>query len=155
MSSVLYLFFENTGAGGGSVAHHVQGLQVPGYSFSEEPLKEVISAPNEPDVPVRCLFYAQNYFRVFVSDLAVEFYRETVPSPEIAAGEGLLRSKILDVPGLKLRRWVATSEGWDDDDKEFVRILSQGASRETLIAEPGTAPNGGPATPSDNSALTE
>lgn len=87
-------------------------------------------------MPVRRLFYAQNYFRVFVSELAVEFRRESKSPPELVTAEHLLRSHILETPGFRLRRWVATSEGWDEDDKPFVRVLREGNSRETLIAEP-------------------
>jgi hypothetical protein len=154
MSSTLYLFLENAGTDVDSVARHVQGLQVPGYMFSEKPLKRVISAPGEPDVQVRCQFYAQNYFRVFVSDLAVEFYREATPPPDIANAEAILRSHILNLPGFKLRRWITTSEGWDDDDKKFVDILSQGNSRETLIAEPGAPPNAASRRPLRKSGAT-
>ena len=155
MSSVLYLLFEKSAAGGGSLAREVKGTEVAGYSFSEEPLKKMIRAPGEPDMPVRCLFYAQNYFRVFVSDLAVEFHRDSTPPPELVTAEGLLRSRILEITGFRLRRWVATSEGWDDDDKPFVRVLSEGTRRETLIAEPCASPNGGPSKPLANSAGSE
>ena len=73
----------------------------------------------------------------------------------LVAAEGHLRSHILDLSGFKLRRWIATSEGWDDDDKAFVRILNQGTSRETLIAELDAPPNGGPATRSGNSGIAK
>ena len=153
MSSVLYLLVEGPGRGEGSLARHVKGIMIPGYSFSEEPPKKVIRAPGEPDMPVRCLFYAQNYFRVFFSDLAVEFHREYTPPPELVTAEALLRSRILEIPGFTLRRWVATSEGWDDDDRPFARIVSEGTSLETLIAEPTASPNGGPAEALGNSGI--
>src|SRR5436190_22358975 len=153
MSSVLYLLFENPAGAGESLARQVEVLEIPGYSFSRRPLKDVIRAPGEPEMPVRCLFYAQNYFRVFVSDLAVEFHREATPPPEVVAAERVLRSRMLDMPGFKLRRWVTTSEGWDDNNNRFVRVLSQGTGRETLLAEPGAPPNGGPAKPPGNSSV--
>jgi hypothetical protein len=155
MSSVLYLLFENVSGRGGSIARQVEALKVPIYSFSQKPLKDLIRPPGEREMPVRCQFYAQNYFRVYVSDFAVEFHRDATALPELRAAEELLRSRILGLPGVKLRRWVITTEGWDDDDKPFVQVLSQGSSHETLIAEPFAVPNGGPATPLSSSSIAE
>jgi hypothetical protein len=107
-------------------------LTVSGYSFSAKPLKDFIEAPGEPQAQVRCGFYAQNYFRVFISDSAVQFYREAALPPDLADGEKQLLAALSGCPDLRLRRWISTSEDWDDDNKAIVEILSEGTDKATL-----------------------
>jgi hypothetical protein len=131
MSSNLYLVFDNTN-GGTTLPQFAQGLAVSGYSFSVEPLKNFIELPGEPQAKARCGFYAQNYFRVFISDSAVQFYREATLPSNLAEGERQLLDAIFNRPDFRLRRWISTSEDWDDDDKPTVRILSEGTDKATL-----------------------
>jgi hypothetical protein len=131
MSSNLYLVFDRTN-GGASLPQFVQGLAVSGYSFSAEPLKSFIEPPGEPQAPVRCGFYAQNYFRVFISDSAVQLYREAALPSDLAVGEKQLLAAIFGRPDFRLRRWISTSEDWDDDDKSTVQIVSEGTDKATL-----------------------
>jgi len=95
----------------------------------------IIKAPGEPDVPVRCLFYAQNYFRIYISDLAIQFYRESTLPPEIAVGEKHLMTSVLGMHQFRLQRWILTKEGWDDDDNPYLHIVSEGSSPESLNSE--------------------
>ena len=131
MSSNLYLVFDSTN-GGASLPQLVQGLAISGYSFSAEPLKSFIEPPGEPQAAVRCGFYAQNYFRVFISDSAVQFCREVALPSDLADGEKQLLAAIFRRPDVRLRRWIITSEDWDDDDKPTVQILSEGIEKATL-----------------------
>ena len=74
-----------------------RGWLSPGYSFYAEPLQSFIKPPGEPQAPVRCGFYAQNYFRVLISDFAVQFYREAALPSDLADGERQLVAAIFDL----------------------------------------------------------
>jgi hypothetical protein len=136
MSSSLYLLFKNEAAPivrwQVSLPRAVQGLSIVGYSFFDAPLKRFIEAPDERRSPVRCSFYAQNYFRIFISNLAVEFYRETDLPSDLISGERHLALAIFAIPKLRLRRWVSTEEGYSDDDERYVRILAEGTDKDTV-----------------------
>jgi hypothetical protein len=132
MSSNLYLVFDSSN-GEASLSRFVQGLAISGYSSSARPLKSFITAPGEPQTPVRCGFYAQNYFRIFISDSAVQFYREAALPFDLAKGEKQLLAAIFGPPDFRLLRWISTSEDWNDDDKPTVQILSEGTNQQTLI----------------------
>ena len=133
MSSHLYLFFTSTGAASGCFpADWVQGLKIPGYSFSDAPPMGNIEAPDEPRLPVRCLLYSGNYFRIYVADRAVLFRSEAPLPSDLAMGEREFQAAILAVPEVRLRRWLATDDDWDDDEKKIVRILGEGKNQETL-----------------------
>src|ERR1051325_2316348 len=100
MSSNLYLVFDSTN-GGTSLPQFVQGLAVSGYSFSAKPLKIFIEPPGEPQAPVRCVLYAQNYFRVFISDSVVQFYREVALPSDLADGDKQLLAAIFGRPDFR------------------------------------------------------
>ncbi len=138
MSSNLYLLFQTAEAGAEvSLPQFLEGMDIPGYSFWDNRLKHRIKVPGEPDVPERCLFYAQNYFRIFISDLVIQFCREiesTLP-PEIAAAEKHFQSTVFGLRQFRLRRWIMTEEGWDDDDNPYMRIVSEGNSPESFKDE--------------------
>jgi len=53
--------------------------------------------PGVSPAPVRGVFYAQNYFRIFVSDqVIVEFVREAELPSELALGERSLVKSLLN-----------------------------------------------------------
>lgn len=83
MSTNLYLLFEPAQPDGAYLPQLLQGMAIPGYSFWDNPLKNVINVPGEPDVPARCLFYADNYFRIHISDLVIQFCRESMLPSEL------------------------------------------------------------------------
>ena len=101
---------------------------IPGYSFSTQRQKQTIHMPGAGDFPVTCLFYARNEFRIYVSHAVVEFYRGAAIPSELVTGETLLYKRILETNEFSVRRWLATSEGWDDDDQPFVETLADGNS---------------------------
>ena len=88
--------------------------------------------PGEPDSLITCFFYAQNYFRILVSNNVVEFYREAAIPPELETGERQFCIAILETNEFIVRRWVITSEGWDDDDRRFLHVVGEGNSAYTL-----------------------
>jgi hypothetical protein len=108
------------------VSELARRISVPGYSFSTEPQKETIPVPDEGDLPVRSFFYAQDHFRIYISPAAVEFYRGAVIPSELVAGETELYARILETNAFSVRRWLATSEGWTDDDQPFVNNCRRG-----------------------------
>lgn len=118
-----------------SLRNYVRDVSIPGFSFYNLPSKPSIKAPGERNLVVRYNFYAQNYFRIYISDLAVEFSRETPAPPHIAEGERMLLNLILALPRLRLRRWILTSEGYDDDDRYFAKIVAEGNTADSLIAK--------------------
>jgi hypothetical protein len=63
------------------------------------------------------------------------FFREAPAPPHIAAGERVLLNLILALPWLRLRRWILTSEGHDDDDRYFVKVVAEGNTAGSLIAQ--------------------
>jgi hypothetical protein len=126
MSTSLYVFLDAPESEEVTLPQLLQDLSIPGYSFSTHPLRSAIDAPGEPSVPTRGAFYAQNYFRIFLADRAVQFYRDAALPPELAAGEQYLLSAILTLPQFNLRRWIVTDEGWDDEDEPYVTILDEG-----------------------------
>jgi hypothetical protein len=131
MVTNLYVTFEPVSPAA-DVSQLAADTVVSGYSFSTEPQKETIHIPDEGDFPVTCLFYAQNDFRIYVSRAAVEFYRGGVIPAELAAGETLFYKRILETNEFSVRRWLATSEGWDDDDEPFVNVIAEGTSANTF-----------------------
>ncbi len=115
----------------------LRDLAVPGYSFWPDPMRRILDAPGEPSLPVRCTFYANNYFRIFLADRAIHFYREAPLPPELAKGEQHLVAAVLEMIPFRLRRWLVTEEGWTDDDEPFVHLLQEGSDAEGLSAELG------------------
>jgi len=91
-----------------------------------------IKAPDEQPLPVRCFLYAQDYFRIYIADMAVQFHREAALPPDLAVGEQEFQVAALSRADIRLRRWIATDEDWDDDEKRVVQILAEGKDRETL-----------------------
>jgi hypothetical protein len=85
MSTSLYVFFA-TEFQEAALPAVLRDLHVPGYSFSSHPIKHTIDAPNEPSVPTRCTFFAQDYFRIFLADQAIQFYREAPLPRDLATG---------------------------------------------------------------------
>jgi hypothetical protein len=83
MSSNLYLLFDSAEV----LPPLLEGATVPAYSFTSHLTRAAINAPGEPSERMRCMFYAQNYFRIFVADRAIECSRVTAIPPELAAGE--------------------------------------------------------------------
>ena len=57
---------------------------------------------------------------------------------ELASSEKYLQSAVLGTREFRLRRWVLTDEGWDDDDNPCLQILNEGDSIESLNAEETT-----------------
>jgi hypothetical protein len=135
MITNLYLLFEATEAAEATLAPVLQQLVIPGYSLWSDSLKWDIKVPGEPDVPGVCFFYAQNYFRIFISDLVIKFDRGSLLPPELANGENYLQSTVLGMPQFRLRRWMITEEGWDDADNFYTHILNEGNSKESFHAE--------------------
>jgi hypothetical protein len=109
-----------------SVASYAMDIEVPGYSFSKEQLKSHIHMPGVSPAPVRCLFYAQNYFRIFVSDQVVEFVREAELPSELAFGERNLVKGLLNTGQFTIVRWISTSQGWDDNDRPYTVTIAEG-----------------------------
>jgi hypothetical protein len=137
MSSSLYVLFDRAQPGA-TIVSFVSGMPVSGFALFDKPLKASFKAPGEEDAVVRLTFYAQNYFRIFISDLAIEFYRETQAPPEVIAGERAFRDAVLGCEHFKLRRWLLTTEGWDDTDNEYVQVVAEGTDagglEEVLVA---------------------
>ena len=131
MITNLYVMFESVSPSADLVllAGHIS---VPGYSFSTKPEKQTIRVPGSSDFPVACFFYAQNYFRIFISQMAVEFCRGAAIPSELAAGEKELYRHILETKDFSVQRWLATSEGWDDGDQPFVNTVAEGTSAHTF-----------------------
>jgi len=124
MSSSFYVLLEVVEADSPTALPQIlREVAGPVYSVYESPLREVVRPPGEEPAPVRCALYAGNYFRVFVADRVVEFYQEAVPSQEIVDADERLRNALLHAPGLRVRRWVRTEEGWDDEDRPVARVL--------------------------------
>jgi hypothetical protein len=136
MSSNLYLFFDASNSND-VLPPALQGLAVPGYSFWSDPMRKTVDAPGEPGLPVHCTFYAQNDFRIFIADRAIHFRRGAALPPELARGERHLVAAVLELVQFRLRRWVATEEGWTDDDEPFVSLLREGNDAEGLRVELG------------------
>jgi hypothetical protein len=65
----------------------------------------------------------------------IQFYRESTLPPELATTEKYLQTAVLGLPQFRLRRWIITQEGWDDDDNYYIHIVSEGDSPESLKAE--------------------
>jgi hypothetical protein len=80
----------------------------------------------------RYIFYPQNHFRILISHAVVEFYRGAAIPSELAAGETQLYARILETNAFSVRRWLATSEGWNDDDQPFVNTVTEGDSADTF-----------------------
>jgi hypothetical protein len=118
-----------------SLRTYVKDISVPGFSFDILPPRLSFKAPGEHNLAVRYHLCAENYFRILISDLAVMFFREAPAPPHIAAGERMLLDLILALPWLRLRRWILTSEGHDDDDRYFVKIVAEGNTANSLIAK--------------------
>ena len=102
-------------------------------------MRTTLDAPGEPSLPVRCAFYAHSYFRIFLADRAVHFYREAALPAELARGEQQLVAAVLEMIPFHLRRWLITEEGWTDDDEPFVTLLQEGNDAESLRGELGMA----------------
>jgi hypothetical protein len=132
MSFSLYVLFDPTGEGRASVIEVLRNADVTGYTFFDAPLKAAINPPDEPNSTVRCTYYAENYFRLFISDLAVQFYREASLPDWIAKADEQIVHALLAARQIRLRRWINTQEGWDDDDLPFVRIVGEGDKPEEL-----------------------
>jgi hypothetical protein len=129
MSSSLYVFLDSAQPDA-SLVPLVSGLRPSGFTLFESPLKWSIQAPGEPDAAVRLAFYGHQYFRIFVSDRAVLFYRGRMPAPqEIVAGEREFRDALLGFQPFELRRWILTREGWDDAD-----VVAEGTDVLTLAS---------------------
>src|SRR5262245_58193288 len=116
MSSNLYLLFETQEGANVALPEFLQEVTIPGYTFWRGPLKHTIKVPGESAVPTRCLFYAQNYFRISISDLVMQFYREITLPAELAAGEKSLQAAAFNLSPFRLRRWIITDEDWDEND---------------------------------------
>jgi hypothetical protein len=54
------------------------------------------------------------------------------PPPNKLASEALLYKRILETKEFSVRKWLATSEGWNDDDEPFVETLGEGNSADTF-----------------------
>ena len=138
--STLYLFFEVSNSND-VLPQVLQGLVVPGYSFWPHPLRATIAAPGEPRLPVRCTYYAQSWYRIFLADRAIQFcrddpFRDGQPA-ELVRGEQHLVAAVLKMTQFRLRRWLVTDEGWTDDDDPFVDLLREGSDAESLRVELG------------------
>jgi hypothetical protein len=138
--STLYLFFEVTDSND-VLPRALQGLVVPGYSFWPSPLRATFDAPGEPRLPVRCTYYAQSVYRIFLADRAIQFDRDDsfldAQPAELVRGEQHLVAAVLEMPQFRLRRWLVTDEGWTDDDERFVDLLREGSDAESLRVELG------------------
>lgn len=126
MSSSLYVLFDVGADSPTPLSQTLCDVAAPGYSVYEMPLKKDVCPPGEPSAPVRCTLYAGNYFRVFVADRAIEFYQEVAPSQDILDADERLRKALLNAPGIQVRRWVRTEEGWDHEDEPFVHVVDEG-----------------------------
>jgi len=115
-----------------SVASYAMDIEVPGYSFSKEQLKSHIHMPGVSPAPVRGVFYAQNYFRIFVSDQVVEFVREAELPSELALGERSLLKSLLNTGQFTIVRWISTSQGWDDNDRPYTVSIAEGNKESTV-----------------------
>ena len=135
MSDNLYLLFDVSGQEQASLPACLKDTYIPGYSFWNSPLKNFIQVPGECSLPVKCLYYTENDFRIYLCDLAVQFSRDRLAPPHIATGERTLLSLILAMPQFRLRRWIITSEGWDDDDQEFTQIVAEGSKSDIFTIE--------------------
>jgi hypothetical protein len=111
MSTNLYLFFAATEPGA-TLPARVRDLSVPAFSRFDQPLDDLIEVTGEEPSPVRLTFYTENYFRVYVAELAIQFHRGIPPPREVAAGERWLREAVLRLEAFRLRRWLLTQEGW-------------------------------------------
>jgi hypothetical protein len=109
-----------------SVASYAVDIEVPGYSFWKDQLKSHIHMPGVSPARVRCLFYAQNYFRILVSDQVVEFVREAELPSELALGERSLVKGLLNTGQFTIVRWISTSQGWDDNDRPYTVTIAEG-----------------------------
>ena len=132
MSSSFYVLLDVEADSPVALTQVLREVAGPGYSVYESPLREAVRPPGEQPAPVRSTLYAGNHFRVFVADSVVEFYHEAVPSQEIVDADERLRNALLHAPGLRIRRWVRTEEGWDDEDRPFVRVLDKGDGPDRL-----------------------
>lgn len=138
--STLYLFFDVSNSND-VLPRALQGLVVPGYSFWPSPLRATFDAPGEPRLPVRCTYYAQNWYKIFLADRAIRFdrddpFRDAQPV-ELVRGEQHLVAAVLRMTQFHLRRWLVTDEGWTDDDDPFVDLLREGSDAESLRVELG------------------
>lgn len=131
MSANLYLVFDRVNEEA-SLCKLASTLTIPGFSFTDVCFKDSIEVPGGQSFRVRCSFYAQNYFRIFISDLAVQFYRETTLPTNLVDAERQLRVAFLTHPLFKLRRWVGTSENWNDNDQLVIQILCEGQNQQAL-----------------------
>jgi hypothetical protein len=132
MGSSFYVLLDVEAGSTVSLSQILRDVAGTGYSVYESPFREAVCPPGEPPAPIRCTLYAGNYFRVFVADRVVEFYHEAVPSQEIVDADERLRYALLHAPGLRIRRWVRTEEGWDDEDRPFLRVLDEGDGPDRL-----------------------
>jgi hypothetical protein len=135
MSTNLYLFFDPTELGA-TLPACIGDLLVPGFTRFEQGPHGNIEVANEQPAPVRLMFFTQNYFRIFVADLALKFYREAPPPPEVTAGERALRDAVTQLDALRLRRWLLVREWWDDDDNACVEVLADGTDVRGLEDSP-------------------
>ena len=78
------------------------------------------------------MFYAQNYFRIFVSDQVVEFVREAELPSELALGERSLVKGLLNTGQFTIVRWISTSQGWDDNDRPYTVSIAEGNKESTV-----------------------
>ena len=131
MNTNLYVIFDVL-TPSADLSYLASRISIPGYSFTTKTQKQTIRVPRNGNFPVYCFFYAQNYFRIYISTSAVEFYREAVIPAELLAGETKLFKTILETNEFSVLRWLATSEDWDDDDQPFVNTISEGTSAESF-----------------------
>jgi hypothetical protein len=103
----------------------------PGYSIYDKWEGEV-GLPGEPRMPLRTTLYAHSYFRVSVTEGAVIFRQEQSPPPQIIEANKRLVAQLVSSCGLRIRRWVYTLEGWDDEDRPFVRVLDEGVGQSRI-----------------------
>ena len=134
MSTSLYLLFDVATDSGASLARFVEGIGVPEYEFTDSPLKSLIQPPGEKAERATAMLYAKDYYRVFIGDSVIQFYREAESPYDIKHADQELQSALFAQSDFRLNRWLAVSEGWDDDDNRFERIIANGETIESLIA---------------------
>jgi hypothetical protein len=123
MSEHLYVLFARQLSGALDAIQHTDYLVWPASEG------QVIRVPGELEVPVARYFYAQNYYRVFIAEKAIEFAREAHMPKDFLADEKRILRAVLD---REIRRWIVTVEGWDDEDRPMCDIVFEGEGAESL-----------------------
>jgi hypothetical protein len=109
--------------------------EIRGYSRAAKPADGMIAPPGEKAAKATATYSAGEHFRILVSPLCVQFSHAQAVPDDLKAGERGFQDFLFSRPGVRVRRWIAVSWGWDDAGKKFDNVVVEGLTSDDFFAE--------------------